>query len=61
MAGHGKSSQRDARGARLRAALRENLKRRKTQAKARSVTRSADENMERPRDSAAIAPDRSKV
>jgi hypothetical protein len=49
-----KSTQRDSRDARLRVALRENLKRRKAQAKARSTAQSNAGDDQRPQDSAEI-------
>ena len=43
MVSHGKAEQQAARSARLAAALRENLKRRKAQARGRAQSRSEDE------------------
>jgi hypothetical protein len=58
----GKADQKARRGRRLAAALRENLKRRKAQAKGRSVTRTAfpatTERSTEPHDSAGIADDK---
>jgi hypothetical protein len=56
-----KPSKSEDRSARLRAALRENLKRRKAQAKARSTTAQTDVGRGRgPQDSAEIVPDKPK-
>jgi hypothetical protein len=54
-----KSSQRQDRSARLRAALRENLKRRKEQARARSMPQSSTVD-DGAHDSAAVGPDKAK-
>jgi hypothetical protein len=54
-----KTSQRQDRSTRLRAALRENLKRRKAQARARS-TAQLSAGDERAQDSAAVGPDKAK-
>jgi len=54
-----KSTQRADRSARLRAALRENLKRRKAQAKARSAAQPEAQGAQ-SHDSAGIVPDKPK-
>jgi len=53
-----KSPQREDRSARLRAALRENLKRRKAQAKARGVSTDGTSRNGKTLDSARIRPDK---
>jgi hypothetical protein len=55
----GKADQKARRGRRLAAALRENLKRRKAQAKGRT-TASAVDHADAPHDSAGIAGDKRK-
>ena len=54
----GKADQKARRGRRLAAALRENLKRRKAQAKGRSAAETAGERPVEPHDSAGIADDK---
>jgi hypothetical protein len=54
----GKAAQKARRGRRLAAALRENLKRRKAQAKGRFANETAVERSAEPHDSAGIAEDK---
>jgi hypothetical protein len=53
----GKTEQEAARSARLSAALRENLKRRKAQVRGRAATRLADDSAETGRGTAPTVPD----
>jgi hypothetical protein len=57
--GGGKAAQKARQERRLAAALRENLKRRKAQAKGRSAVQTVVERSAEPHDSAGIAEDKS--
>jgi len=57
MVSRGKAQQQAARNARLSAALRENLKRRKAQARSRAEGRAADERSKDAGDTEPKAPD----
>jgi hypothetical protein len=61
ISGSGKAAQRARQEQRLAAALRENLKRRKAQAKGRVSSQTGPERSAEPHDSAGIAVDKQKL